>query len=105
MRFEAEGLTALPFYWLAQVSLLAFQEGLAPFETNSADNLNMIARFRLIKHWLSQIREFLKTNEETITLFWGELMKARLQAWQIELNKNSSVDDQEGLLAFFPTRR
>ncbi|KAJ7594671.1 hypothetical protein C8J56DRAFT_927340 [Mycena floridula] len=91
---------ALQFYWLAQISLVAYQEGLLPFEHNSASNLNMEVRFRLVKHWLKHIRAFLKTSNDAPTKFWDELMKIRLQAWQFEMANQPAED--EGLLAFFP---
>lgn len=91
-------LLALPFYWLGQISLLAYQESLPPFEQDSLNNLN---RFRLVKQWLKHIRGFLKMGDQAPTLFWDELMKLRLQTWQEEI-ESEAVDDQEGLLGFFP---
>lgn len=91
---------AVPFYWLGQVALLAYQEGLPPFEPNSANNLNVEARFRLVKQWLKHIRGFLRKSDGA-TLFWDELMKIRLQTWQQEV-ESDTAEDQEGLLGFFP---
>jgi len=91
-------LSALPFYWLGQVSLLAYQESLAPFEQDSPNNLVAELRFRLVKQWLKHIRGFLKKGDQAPTLFWDELMKLRLRTWQQEMES----DDQEGLLGFFP---
>jgi len=54
----------LPFYWLGQVALLAYQEGLPPFQPNSPDNSRAELRFKLVKQWLKHIREFLKSNDE-----------------------------------------
>ncbi|KAG5646830.1 hypothetical protein DXG03_002207 [Asterophora parasitica] len=92
---------ALPFYWLGQVSLLAFQEALPPFEHNSPNNLKVEVRFRLVKQWLRHIRGFLMKGEQAPTLFWDELMRIRLQAWQQEF-EGGEEDDQDGLLGFFP---
>lgn len=92
---------ALPFYWLGQVSLLAFQEALPPFEQDSPNNLKVEVRFRLVKQWLRHIRGFLKKGDQTPTLFWDELMKIRLQTWQQEVIGGED-DDQDGLLGFFP---
>ncbi|TFK44484.1 fungal-specific transcription factor domain-containing protein [Crucibulum laeve] len=89
----------LPFYWLGQVALLAYQEGLPPFECNSQNNFKVDVRFRLVKLWLKHIRAFLKSNDEAPTLFWDELMKLRLQSWQIEID--SDLEDHDGLLGFF----
>ena len=93
--------SALPFYWLGQVSLLAYQESLPPFERDSQNNLKVEIRFRLVKQWLKHIRGFLKKGDQAPTLFWDELMKMRLQTWQQEMESHP-VDDQEGLLGFFP---
>ncbi|GLB37314.1 putative GAL4-like Zn(II)2Cys6 (or C6 zinc) binuclear cluster DNA-binding domain [Lyophyllum shimeji] len=92
---------ALPFYWLGQVSLLAFQEALPPFEQDSPNNLKVEVRFRLVKQWLRHIRNFLKKGDQAPTLFWDELMKIRLQTWQQEF-EGGEEDDQDGLLGFFP---
>lgn len=92
---------ALPFYWLGQVTLLAFQEGLPPFQHGSPNNLKAEVRFKLVKQWLKHIREFLVHSDETPTLFWDELMKIRLQTWQLEV-ESDGADDPDGLLGFFP---
>ncbi|KAG6861676.1 hypothetical protein C0995_013245 [Termitomyces sp. Mi166 len=92
---------ALPFYWLGQVSLLAFQESLPPFEQDSPNNLKVEVRFRLVKQWLRHIRGFLKKGDQVPTLFWDELMRIRLQTWQQEF-EGEEEDDQDGLLGFFP---
>lgn len=93
--------SALPFYWLGQVALLAYQEGLPPFEHNSPNNLNVDARFKLVKRWLKHIRGFLHRRDQGPTLFWDELMKIRLQTWQLEV-ENDPTEDPNGLLEFFP---
>ncbi|KAG5638800.1 hypothetical protein H0H81_010029 [Sphagnurus paluster] len=90
---------ALPFYWLGQVSLLAFQEALPPFEQDSPNNLKVEVRFRLVKQWLRHIRGFLKKGDQAPTLFWDELMRIRLQTWQHEF-EGGEEDDQDGLLGF-----
>ena len=92
---------ALPFYWLGQVSLLAYQEHYPPFELHSENNLKVEVRFRLVKQWLKHIRGFLKTADQAPTLFWDELMRIRLQSWQAEV-EDGAGDDQDGLLGFFP---
>ncbi|KAF8893927.1 fungal-specific transcription factor domain-containing protein [Infundibulicybe gibba] len=92
---------ALPFYWLGQVALLAHQEGLPPFEYRSPNNLKVESRFRLVKQWLKHIRGFLIKTDGVPTIFWDELMKIRIQTWQVEL-ENDTTEDQEGVLGFFP---
>ena len=92
---------ALPFYWLGQVSLLAYQEKYPPFEMHSENNLKGEVRFRLVKQWLRHIRGFLKQTDQAPTLFWDELMRIRLQSWQADI-EGGGGDDQDGLLGFFP---
>lgn len=92
---------ALPYYWIGQVALMAYQENHPPFEAGSEHNLKPEVRFRMVKQWLKHIRAFLKRADETPTLLWDELMKIRLQSWQSEA-EGGQPDDQEGLLAFFP---
>lgn len=86
---------ALPFYWLAQVSLMALQEGMPPFATGVRTDAD--ARFRLVKHWLRHVRHFLRAGSRQPTLLWNEMMKIRLQDWQ-----GGPPEDQDGLLGFFP---
>ncbi|KAJ7645623.1 fungal-specific transcription factor domain-containing protein [Mycena polygramma] len=90
----------LPFYWLGQVAILAHQEGLPPF--NSTANETGEVRFKMVKRWFRRIHVFLEKGDRESTLFWDELMKIRLQTWQLEYEAEGGVDDQDGLLAFFP---
>jgi len=92
---------ALPYYWLGQVALLAYQENYPPFDLKSENNLNVEVRYRLVKQWLRHIRGFLTKSDQAPTLFWDELMRIRLQSWQAEIDGGGG-DDQEGLLGFFP---
>ncbi|KXN90128.1 Zinc finger protein klf1 [Leucoagaricus sp. SymC.cos] len=87
----------VPFYWLGQVAMLAYQENLPPFEYASPNNFKVEVRFRLVKRWLRHIRSFLKSHDEAPTLFWDELMQLRLQSWQQE----DPEEGDEGLLEFF----
>ncbi|KAK0225469.1 hypothetical protein IW262DRAFT_1265991 [Armillaria fumosa] len=87
---------ALPFYWLAQISLLAIQEGGSEWvEATTAEN-----RFHLIKEWLDRIRFFLRQNHEVPPNLWEELMVIRRQVSQVETHR--LADHPNGLLAFFP---
>ncbi|KAG7449593.1 uncharacterized protein BT62DRAFT_962970 [Guyanagaster necrorhizus] len=90
---------ALPFYWFGQISLFAYQEGLPPFEPSCPEHLKVEPRFRLAKQWFKHIRKFLSQNNQDATMFWDELIKVRLQAWQFE--RETYPEDSEGLLAFF----
>ncbi|KAK7045713.1 hypothetical protein VNI00_007546 [Paramarasmius palmivorus] len=83
---------ALPFYWLGQIALMAYQEALPPFRVESDKRAEV--RFRQVKQWLKHIRGFLKRTGNAPTLVWDELMRIRLQTCQ-----NDSADD--GLLGFF----
>ncbi|GLB38794.1 putative zinc finger, C2H2 type [Lyophyllum shimeji] len=90
---------ALPFYWLAQVSLLAIQDGSAVFGGKSSD-AKAEGRFRLMKEWLDHIRTFLRTGNQIPTHLWDELMKIRSQMSSGDVQ--AGEDHQNGLLAFFP---
>ncbi|OBZ67179.1 hypothetical protein A0H81_13027 [Grifola frondosa] len=79
---------ALPFYWLAQVGILAYQHGLPPFSIDATYILSGEAKFRLMKKWEKHIRTFLKTGEQAPTMFWDEVMKTRIQSWQEEMAAN-----------------
>ncbi|TRM69260.1 fungal-specific transcription factor domain-containing protein [Schizophyllum amplum] len=95
---------SLPFYWLGQVALLAHQEGLPPFEPNSENNLNGEVRFKMVKKWLKHSRGFVRMSDKGPTVFWDELMKIRLQTWQLEMEDEVVAvnEDDPGLLGFFP---
>jgi hypothetical protein len=91
---------ALPFYWLGQVSILAYQDKYPPFELHSQNYMKVDVRFRLVKQWLKHIRGFLRRRDQAPTLLWDELMGIRLRSWQAEIDGGVG-DDQEGLLGFF----
>lgn len=89
----------LPFYWISQVVLLAFQERLPPFAPDTYSlNTSGEAKFCLLKEWFKNIREFLKRGEQGPTLFWDELMKIRIQGLK---DGGDAVDAPSGLLEFF----
>ncbi|KAG5652521.1 hypothetical protein H0H81_004752 [Sphagnurus paluster] len=90
---------ALPFYWLAQVSLLAVQDGSALFGGKPSD-CKSEGRFRLMKEWLGHIRAFLRTGNQVPTHLWDELMNIRSR---MSLEDTPATEDlQNGLLSFFP---
>jgi hypothetical protein len=91
----------LPFYWLGQITLMAYQERMPPFTQDSLSGANVEARFRLVKQWLAHIRDFLKSRADAPTLFWDEMMRIRLDSWQIEMG-GGKPEDEDGLLGFFP---
>ncbi|KAJ3787291.1 hypothetical protein GGU10DRAFT_309370 [Lentinula aff. detonsa] len=92
----------LPFYWLGQVALMAYQENLPPFDfQDSSMNLRMEVRFWQVKKWLRHIRSFLAgAHGHAPTILWDELMSMRLQSWQVNLD-HPDHDDPHGLLGFF----
>lgn len=102
---------ALPFYWIAQVALLAYQEKLPPFTTsiNAGGAALGEAKFRLVKEWLRHIRQFLRKGEQGPTLFWDELHKIRQKSRGRSVYSDTESlgtvsDDSEGpggLLGFF----
>ncbi|TBU37712.1 hypothetical protein BD309DRAFT_594197 [Dichomitus squalens] len=90
---------ALPFYWLAQAGLVAYQEGLPPFDPEGTYISSHELKFSLVKKWEKHIRKFLETNEQTPTMFWDEVMKGRIDSWQQE-----SGFEYSHLLGFFHPR-
>ncbi|KIK68924.1 hypothetical protein GYMLUDRAFT_34933 [Collybiopsis luxurians FD-317 M1] len=95
----------LPFYWLGQVALMAYQEQLPPFESDgqaySPSSAKMNVRFFQVKKWLRLIRGFLTFHgNNTPTIVWDELMDIRLRSWQVDLERPAN-DDPNGLLGFF----
>ncbi|KAJ4483676.1 hypothetical protein J3R30DRAFT_3283945 [Lentinula aciculospora] len=93
----------LPFYWLGQVALLAYQENLPPFDAQvySSRELRMEVRFWQVKKWIRHIRSFLAgAHRLSPTILWDELMNIRLQSWQVDLQLPAN-DDPHGLLGFF----
>ena len=73
---------ALPFYWLTQVGLVAYQEGLPPFDPEGVYITSHEAKFHLMKKWEKHIRKFLERGEEAPTMFWDEAIKNRTETWQ-----------------------
>lgn len=90
---------ALPFYWLAQVSLMAIQDGTTIFHRKP--DMKADGRFRLMKEWLDHIKSFLRGGNEVPTHFWDQLMKIRGHTSQDEAPAGD--EDPNGLLAFFPS--
>ncbi|KAG7445659.1 uncharacterized protein BT62DRAFT_171823 [Guyanagaster necrorhizus] len=85
---------SLPFYWLAQVSLLAIQEGGSAWVEETTEN-----RFHVMKEWLDRIRFFLRQNHEIPPHLWEELMAIRRQISQAD--PSTLGDHPNGLLSFF----
>ncbi|KAH8828146.1 hypothetical protein DL96DRAFT_1601966 [Flagelloscypha sp. PMI_526] len=92
---------ALPFYWLGQIAMLAFNDGFPPFTPECPTNRDHEARFRLVKRWLKQIRGWLESSDNTPTLFWDEMIEERLKQWQME---PLTEDQYAGLVTFFQSK-
>lgn len=90
---------ALPFYWIAQVALMAYQERLAPFCTGTVYLASGEAKFRLMKKWEKHIRNFLRRGGKEPTLSFAELVNVRLRKWD---NSSGHDDEPVNLLGFFP---
>lgn len=90
---------AMPFYWLAQVSLMALQDNPMVFDGNSLD-AKAEGRFCLMKKWLDHIRSFLRSRDQIPTHLWDELMKIRAQMTQGSVVHGN--EHYDGVLAFFP---
>ncbi|TFK33601.1 fungal-specific transcription factor domain-containing protein [Crucibulum laeve] len=103
-RYEKSGVeppficNVKPFYWLAQVALVAVQEGKAGSLSKTTDGKDE-GRFRLLREWFSYIKVFIRSGSQVPAHLWDELMKIRLQLPQLG---NSTQDLHGGLLAFFP---
>ena len=63
---------AMPYYWLAQASLVALQE-----DTSGKPGFFVTPeiRFRVLGQWLLHICDFLRTDQSNTTGLWIELMK------------------------------
>ncbi|KAJ3575737.1 hypothetical protein NP233_g905 [Leucocoprinus birnbaumii] len=87
---------ALPFYWLAQVSLMALQdEDVKPMDRKTE------SRYRLMKEWLDRIKSHLRGGTQIPTQLWDELMKVRLQ---LRLRPDQGKGEHPGgLTAFLQT--
>ena len=94
---------ALPFYWLAQISLLAAQDngntnGSGPIFGDSMSERG--GRFRLLKAWLDHIRVFLRSENPVPTHLWDELVKIQMN---MSMDNGRAGDEHAlGLLAHFP---
>jgi len=88
---------SLPFYWVGQVSLMAFVKGFPPFGLSSP--LKGDEKYRLMKEWIKMIKVFMKNGQQDASVFLDELMKIRLRNWQAEMQGNVTTDD--GVLGFF----
>ena len=89
---------SMPFYWVGQVSLMAFVKGLPPFGLSSP--LKGDEKYRLMKEWIKMIKVFMKSGQQDASVFLEELMKIRLRNWQAEMQGHTTADD--GVLGFFP---
>ncbi|KAI0064073.1 hypothetical protein BV25DRAFT_1823579 [Artomyces pyxidatus] len=87
---------AMPYYWLAQVSLTAFQEGVKLQSGTPKFCSSPEARFRVLAQWLLHIRTFLRSGQQAPTSLWGDLMRIA------EEDGNSTGNSPDGLLSFFP---
>ncbi|KAI0633645.1 fungal-specific transcription factor domain-containing protein [Trametes polyzona] len=87
---------ALPFYWVSQVALVAYQEGLPPFDPEGTYITSHDSKFYLMKKWERHARKFLASGEQTATRFWDEVMKIRIETWQAETGF-----EYEHLMGFF----
>ncbi|PCH43587.1 hypothetical protein WOLCODRAFT_138453 [Wolfiporia cocos MD-104 SS10] len=98
---------ALPYYWIAQVALLAHQERLPPFCAGTTFLVSGEAKYRLMKKWERHIRNFLRKGGKEPTLFLDELVKVHLLKWQAQTVAGEGAgqdeeDESVNLLGFFP---
>ena len=90
---------SMPFYWVGQVSLMAFVKGFPPFGLSSP--LKGDEKYRLMKEWFKMIKVFMKKGQQDAMIFLDELMKIRLRNWQADMQGDPTADDQDGVLGFF----
>jgi hypothetical protein len=88
---------ALPFYWLAQVSLMALQDDVG-VDFKAMDRKNE-SRYRLMKEWLDRIKAHLRNGTQVPNQLWDELMRIRLQLQQRPDQSKAGLPG--GLAAFF----
>lgn len=86
---------ALPFYWLAQISLLAIQSRNTSCIEGVANT-----RFFMMKEWLRRIRSLLRANKAVPPDLWKELMV--IQEKMLKDQSAASCDRHSGLVSFFP---
>lgn len=86
---------ALPFYWLGQISLLMLCEGKGRNGPHTIPDV----RFRVVKNWLTRIRECLRSNQTAHAQFTNELMELRSQYTLVDTA--APIDHPNGLLEFF----
>ena len=91
---------ALPFYWLAQVSHMAIQDGTSTFDGKPTD-AKAEGRYQLMKEWLDGIKSVLRGGNQVPTHFWDQIMKIRGQMSQSEGPAGSLQPDD--LLTFYPS--
>lgn len=76
----------LPFYWLAQITLVACQERMPPFAPGGLQDSDM--RFEMVSRWLRAIRTFLKKHRGEEgggrTVVWDEMMKIKLEGYRTD---------------------
>ncbi|KAF9016641.1 hypothetical protein BDZ89DRAFT_1075398 [Hymenopellis radicata] len=85
----------LPFYWLAQISLLAIQSGNTSCIEGVANT-----RFFMMKEWLRRIRSLIRANKGVPPDLWKELMV--IQETMLKDRSAASFDRHSGLVSFFP---
>lgn len=88
---------ALPFYWLAQVSLMALQDDVG-VDLKPMDRKNE-SRYRLMKEWLDRIKSHLRNGTQIPTQLWDELMRIRMQLQQRP--DQGRTEHPGGLATFF----
>lgn len=88
---------ALPFYWLAQVSLIAMQDDIG-VNIKPLDDKNE-GRYRLMKEWLDRIKSHLRNGTQVPPQLWEELARIRLQIQQRLGQNNGELSG--GLTSFF----
>ncbi|KZT25432.1 hypothetical protein NEOLEDRAFT_1092876 [Neolentinus lepideus HHB14362 ss-1] len=94
----------LPFYWLAQISLMTLQQGLPPLASDTTGR-DVEVTFRLMKRWLWHIRSFLRKDDRQAPagILWEDLMRIRLETCHMSPLAAGTIaeEDNHGLMGFF----
>jgi hypothetical protein len=90
---------ALPFFWLAQVSLMVLQED-SGVDAKLIDPQNE-AGFRFLKEWLARLRFHLRNGTQIPPQLWDELIKIRTQLQQQHQADQNNCEQACGLVDLY----
>lgn len=89
----------MPFFWLAQVSLLEVREGQSLLAFKASGGI-ADGRFTHVSRWMASIRSLVSKGKLDPEVIWEQLMGIRSRGVESE----SDYHENEGLLGFFANR-